>query len=53
MTRKHFVQIAQLLKDTKASIKTIEGMAEICLQDNPNFDTDRFIIACMENSKSD
>ena len=42
MTRKHYVKIADLLAKTNASPEVIDGMIDICLEDNPRFDLDRF-----------
>ena len=42
MTRKHYVKIAQLLGKTNASQEIIDGMIDLCLEDNPRFDLDRF-----------
>ena len=42
MTRKHYVKIAELLAKTNASQEIIDGMIDICLEDNQRFDLDRF-----------
>ena len=42
MTRKHYIKIAQLLAKTNASQEIIDGMIDLCLEDNPRFDLDRF-----------
>tara|TARA_R100000781_G_scaffold96113_2_gene60191 strand:- start:889 stop:1089 length:201 start_codon:yes stop_codon:yes gene_type:complete len=42
MTRKHYIKIAELLAKTNASQKVIDGMIDLCLEDNPRFDLDRF-----------
>ena len=42
MTRKHYIKIAQLLAKTNASQEVIDGMIDLCLEDNPRFDLDRF-----------
>ena len=42
MTRKHYVKIADLLAKNNASKEVIDGMIDICLEDNPRFDLDRF-----------
>lgn len=45
MSRKHFQDIARVLKLTKASAETIEEMADMLAAHNPQFDRDRFIAA--------
>ena len=42
MTRKHYVKIAELLAKTNASQEVIDGMIDLCVEDNPRFDLDRF-----------
>jgi len=42
MTRKHYIKIAQLLAKTNASQEVIDGMIDLCLEDNQRFDLDRF-----------
>ena len=42
MTRKHYIKIAELLAKTNASQKVIDGMIDLCLEDNPRFDLYRF-----------
>ena len=42
MTRKHYVKIAELLAKTNASQEVIDGMIDLCLEDNRRFDLDRF-----------
>ena len=42
MTRKHYIKIAELLAKTNASQEVIDGMIDICLEDNQRFDLDRF-----------
>tara|TARA_R100000700_G_scaffold38130_1_gene49044 strand:+ start:281 stop:451 length:171 start_codon:yes stop_codon:yes gene_type:complete len=52
MTRKHFAEIADLIKD--AEFASEEQRAEfarrmawaVCKPSNPRFDTDRFLAAC-------
>ena len=42
MTRKHYVKIAELLAKTNASQEVIDGMIDLCLEDNSRFDADIF-----------
>ena len=49
MTRKHYVKIAELLGKTNASQEVIDGMIDICLEDNPRCDLDRFKDYIFEN----
>jgi len=42
MTKKHFIQLAQALKDTGALNDTIEAVADVCAQYNPNFQREKF-----------
>ena len=46
MTRKHFIRIAFILKENKASQKMIEEFASYFYEENPNFDYHRFLVAC-------
>lgn len=45
MTRKYFISLANALKDTNASLATIEAVADVCASVNGNFDRQRFIYA--------
>tara|TARA_A100001201_G_C4035691_1_gene185102 strand:+ start:58 stop:210 length:153 start_codon:yes stop_codon:yes gene_type:complete len=46
MTRKHFVAIAEILKDRNADENLIRDFALLCLDENPNFDYIKFVNAC-------
>ena len=46
MSRKHFTAIAEVLRSTNASDKTITEMAWMCAQFNPHFKRDTFLEAC-------
>jgi hypothetical protein len=48
MTRKHFIKLAEALKSVKADIKTIDAIAKVCEEYNPNFDWFKFEQACRE-----
>ena len=45
MTRKHFIQIARILKTNKADPLMIREMANMCADNNEHFDRERFYIA--------
>ena len=46
MTRQHFEAIAEALRLSEASQETIDAVAKVCNRYNPNFDWDRFDVAC-------
>lgn len=46
MTRKHFIEIARILRDNKASDELINDFARLCEKNNKNFDGKRFAEAC-------
>ena len=46
MTRKHFIALAQILKEHKANGVLIRDMAQFCYNENSNFDRARFYEAC-------
>jgi len=48
MSRKHFNEIAKVLKETGASIATIEAIASFLKTQNPRFDYSRFVEACKQ-----
>jgi hypothetical protein len=48
MTRKHFIRIAFILKENKASQKMIEEFAAYFYEQNDNFDYHRFLNACTD-----
>ena len=47
MSRKDYIKIAKLFKDTTVPINTIEGYIEIAKEDNPRFDVVKFRAAAM------
>jgi hypothetical protein len=46
MTRQHFQAIAEALRLSEASQETIDAIAKVCDRYNPNFDYDKFDMAC-------
>lgn len=49
MTRKHFIQIAKILKDfrkTENFYILVTDFTNFCEKANPNFDRNKFIEAC-------
>jgi hypothetical protein len=46
MTRKHFEQIARILRIQEASPNMIRAFAYMCMEHNEHFDTGRFFEAC-------
>ena len=46
MTRQHFQAIAEALRLSQASQETIDAVADVCNRYNPNFDWDKFDVAC-------
>lgn len=48
MTRKHYEALARALAVSHASLHTILAIAEVCEQENPRFDHERFCRAAME-----
>ena len=46
MTRQHFQAIAEALRLSEASQETIDAIADVCNRYNPNFDWDKFDVAC-------
>ena len=51
MNRKHFIRIAFILKENKASQKMIEEFAAYFYEENDNFDYHRFLNACFLNEE--
>mgnify|MGYP003152983463 CR=1 FL=1 len=47
MSRKDYIKIAQLFKDTAVPINTIEGYINIAKEDNPRFDVVKFRAAAL------
>lgn len=52
MTRKHFVAIAQAVKETNMAVTEklvlANKLALVCAESSPMFDHHRFISACMD-----
>ncbi len=46
MTRKHFIELAEMLYTMNASTELINQMANFCAKQNRNFDRQRFLAAC-------
>ena len=42
MTKKHFIALAEVLKDNKASKNLIEDIMMVCNRYNNNFDREKF-----------
>ena len=42
MTKKHFITLARVLRDTNATAATIKAVADVCATINSNFDCSRF-----------
>jgi hypothetical protein len=42
MTRKHFIELARALKESKANQDLIEAIMKVCHRYNNNFDRERF-----------
>ena len=47
MSRKDYIKIAKLFKDTEVPTATIEGFIIIAKEDNPRFDIVKFRAAAM------
>ncbi len=46
MTRKHFKEIAEILRVHQSGESIVKGFADFCAKNNPNFDYDKFYEAC-------
>ena len=46
MTRKHFEELARIFCEHSAPYEVGESTANMCREQNPRFDTERFIRAC-------
>jgi len=46
MTKKHFNEIARILKESETKEQIINRMAQFCRMENANFDMYRFKTAC-------
>ena len=46
MTRKHFEKLARILCEHSASTELIYSVMNMCQEENPHFNTERFIKAC-------
>jgi hypothetical protein len=55
MTRKHFKQFAEVIKDNRSNIKNVDRLINdlslIFMRDNSNFNKSRFVEACDEREK--
>ena len=47
MTKKHFIAIAKILRKHEADTKLIRDIMLMCEEQNPRFDRETFIKACM------
>jgi hypothetical protein len=45
-TKKHYIALAEVLKDCEANTDVCDPLADMLLADNPSFDRVRFLIAC-------
>lgn len=50
MSRKHFIKIAEIVRDTGlpewARIELAERLADMCQEESKTFDRERFLVAC-------
>ena len=46
MTRKHFIRLAEILKENESKKDIINEIARFCKQENSNFNVYRFKSAC-------
>ena len=46
MTRKHFIALANAIKESHGFDELVDRVADVCAEANPNFDRQRFIEAC-------
>lgn len=47
MTKKHFIELAQILKEHNASEDMVKDVANFCAKDNPNFNFLKFMEAAL------
>lgn len=50
MSRKNYEAIAKILKEAKYRDNIIDDLADYFEDDNPNFNRDRFIAACLKDN---
>jgi hypothetical protein len=50
MTKKDYIKAAQIIREHGAPPKMVEAFVEFFVGDNPQFDVDRFIEACVGKS---
>ena len=46
LTKKHFIKIAKILKESNADNQLIQKFVDFFREENPKFDRERFINAC-------
>ena len=46
LTRKHFIALAEILREHEADGVLVRDIADFCYQSNSNFDRGRFYHAC-------
>ena len=55
MTRKHFKQFAEVIKDNRSNIKNVDRLINdlslIFMRDNSNFNKSRFVEACKKRQE--
>jgi hypothetical protein len=47
MTKKDYIKAAEIIRDHGSPPKMVEAFIEFFTSDNPQFDVDRFIDACV------
>jgi hypothetical protein len=56
MSKKHFIKLAQIFRKYNLNVENSQGkdiladIIELCENENPNFDKERFLKACGVNS---
>ena len=48
MTKKHFQDIAEILRNNNANQATLNAFVDYFKRENPRFDVKRFLLACGE-----